>query len=376
MKPDPDLARLISASLLRLSSQSPFFGTLALFASIQASEQIPTAATDGKTLYFNPEYFKALNALERDGILLHEVLHAVLLHVIRRGGREPKLWNIAADIVINGMIIKAGFTLPKGGLRDSRLEDMDVESVYEYLLQHTSLFTLPFGDLLGNAPADAQGDTAIDQAGNIPLETHWRNALQQAKHAEQTTMHGNLPAGLERELKGVDSAQIDWRTYLWRFLVRTPTDFGEFDRRFVGLGLYLETLTGESLRVMVAVDTSGSIMSDQLQTFVSEVQAILMAYPHIRCELFYVDTVLHGPFPLSTHSPIPSPVGWGGTNFQPFFERVIADSDPFTPTLCVYLTDGYGRFPIQAPEVPVLWVVTPHGLEAEYFPFGEVIKLI
>lgn len=44
--------------------------------------------------------------------------------------------------------------------------------------------------------------------------------------------------------------------------------------------------------------------------------------------------------------------------------------------VCVYLTDGYGTFPNQAPELPVLWVVTPGGLDLSQFLFGETVRLL
>lgn len=71
--------------------------------------------------------------------------------------------------------------------------------------------------------------------------------------------------------------------------MQTPTDFIGFDRRFIGRGLYLETLIGESVQVFVAMDTSDSIGDRQLQMFLSEIQGILNAYPHLKCELYYVD---------------------------------------------------------------------------------------
>lgn len=393
MKPDPDLARSLSATLLRMTGRSPFFGTLALFARLEASEQIPTAATDGRDIFVNPAFFDRLQPSQQEGLLLHEVLHAALLHPARRGGRDPKLWNIAADIVINGMIVKAGFDLPEGGQHDETLEQLSAEEVYEKLLKNPGQHALAFGDLLEAAPAD--GSNAPGSGGPAPdgvdppphgpgggrgqaalsSEDHWRNALQQAQNTLSDSGYGDLPAGLERELGHIGHPQLDWRTYLWRFLVRTPTDFGEFDRRFIGQKLYLETLSGESLHVMAAADTSGSIREAELQTFLGEVQGILQAYPHIRCSLFFADAKLHGPYPLTPTGSIPKPVGGGGTDFRPFFEHLAASFDPFTPTVAVYLTDGYGRFPDAPPEIPVLWVVVPRGRDADKFPFGEVARL-
>ncbi len=119
--------KIISASLLRLRMRSPFFATLALFAKFISTSNIPTAATDGKDIFFNPGFLQSLTAPQQDGLLLHEVLHAALLHVLRRGVREKETWNIAADIVVNGIICQQGcFELPKGGIRDPKLEHLSV----------------------------------------------------------------------------------------------------------------------------------------------------------------------------------------------------------------------------------------------------------
>jgi predicted metal-dependent peptidase len=133
MKLSPDIERIISASLLRLRMKSPFFATLALFTRVQATQTLPTAATDGQDIFINEEFVRSrsvrgaqsLSSPQVDGLLLHEVLHAALLHVLRRGQREPMLWNVAADIVVNGMIAQhKGFELPEGGIRDPQLEHL------------------------------------------------------------------------------------------------------------------------------------------------------------------------------------------------------------------------------------------------------------
>jgi predicted metal-dependent peptidase len=428
--------KLISASLLRLRMKSPFFATIALFAQFRPTQQLDTAATDGKDIFFNPDYLRSLSPAQQDGLLLHEVLHAALLHVLRRGVREQKVWNVAADIIVNGAIAQQGFELPPGGLRDLKLEHLCVEEIYELLLKKGSdRFSLPMADLIGNAPGDcsdsvfetnhtdaentkksfttdslsqarqagadlignAPGDgsdsvfetnrtdaenaqksfttDSLSQARQAEIETHWRNALQQAAVVARTVSQGKLPAGMERELASLTSPQLDWRSYLWRYLVQTPTDFIGFDRRFIGRGLYLEALVGESVRVFVAVDTSGSIDNEQLRMFLSEVQGILSAYPHLQCDLYYVDAEAYGPHPLNPDSNLPSPKGGGGTSFVPFFSQVQETWDGHQG-ICIYLTDGYGTFPEQPPELPTLWVVTPGGLDLSQFPFGEAVRLL
>ena len=369
--------------------RSPFFATLALFARFIPTQSIATAATDGKNIYYNPDFLLPLSPSEQDGLLLHEVLHAALLHCLRRGVRDSFRWNIAADIVVNGMIVQqSDFALPEGGIRDKKLEHLSVEEIYELLLEDCK-YNLVNLDLLDNVPGEGNKEglspldeqlatkfDSLSEAKKAELESHWRNAMQQATVIARTTNRGKLPAGMERELGSLDRSQLDWRSYLWRYLVKTPTDYTGYDRRFIGRGLYLETLQGESVKVYVAVDTSGSIDERRLKMFLSEVQGILFSYPHLECELYYADAAICGPHELNPDSQIPSPQGGGGTSFIPFFNRVAETWDGMATGVCVYLTDGYGYFPENPPQLPVLWIVTPNGLDLAQFPFGDAVRLL
>ena len=381
--------KIISASLLRLRMRSPFFATLALFAKFIPTPSILAAATDGKDIFYNSDLLQSLTTAQQDGLLLHEVLHAALLHVLRRGVRDKQTWNIAADIVVNGIISQQGcFELPEGGIRDTKLEHLSVEEIYELLQQQDKCnYCLANLDLLEISPLAVQGNNetsglgeeeldSLSEAKKAELESHWQNAMQQATVIARTTNQGKLPAGMTRELGALDRSQLDWRSYLWRYLVKTPTDYTKFDRRFIGRGLYLETLQGESVKVYVAVDTSGSIDNELLKMFLSEVNGILNSYPHLECELYYADADVYGAYELNPDSKIPQPQGGGGTSFVPFFHKIHDCWDGLTTAVCVYLTDGYGTFPNIAPELPVLWVVTPGGLDLSQFPFGETVRLL
>lgn len=365
---DKELQQRLSGSLLRLRARQPFFAALALFASPQLSSTTPTAATDGKRIFWGREFLAKLKTDEVDGVMLHEVLHAALLHVTRRGRRDPILWNIAADIVVNGMVVEAKFKLPQGAIREPKWEKLAVEEVYELLERSATKLVLADGwaDLLPEGVGEAEA-----------LAAHWRAAQAQANTLMRASGQGTRPAGWDREFGMLEPAQLDWRSYLWRHLVRTPTDFSGFDRRMLGRGLYLETLEGESVRVCVCIDTSGSIGQGQLNQFLGEVEGILRSYPHLICDLYFADAGLDGPHRLSGDGGWPTPKGGGGTDFRPFFTAVTeAEREWDSPAVCVYLTDGYGTFPEAPPAGPVLWVVSPGGLGVEDFPFGEVARLL
>lgn len=382
MELDSDLRNKLSASLLRITDRSAFFAALALHAHLEASEVIPTAATDGAAVYINPAFWATLSVPEQDGVLLHEVLHAALLHVTRRAGRDPKLWNVAADVVVNGIILKEGWILPEKRIRDTRYEHLAVEEVYEKLLKDANLPPPLEADLLEDAPGDGTekvagvGRESKNAEAREASDRFWKNAIEQAQIVARMNRVGDVPAGILRELKSASKSQLDWRSYLWRYLTQTPTDFTSFDRRFVGRGVYLDTLDGESVRVMVCVDTSGSVDDAELGTFLGEVGSILRAYPHLECDLYFADAELHGPYALKAGAAMPKAIGGGGTDFRPFFAHIASHRFLAHPTVAIYLTDGYGDFPERVPRHPVLWVVPPGGLELERFPFGEAVRLL
>lgn len=391
----------ISKAIMRVRQKAPFFAVLLLFARIEASRAIPTAATDGRRILFNPDFFASLRGDETEAVLLHEVLHCALIHPHRAIGRDHRLWNMAADIVVNGIIrADANFQLPAGAVLDEKLEHLSAEEIYSLLLARGE--TVPEGmmdDLMSvEAVAAIAPEEPVDggfSAGSDPstgrlqsalteaeLNVHWEEAVENARLLASTNglqggrEMGSLGRGAERLLSMRKVAQIDWRAELWRFLVRTPCDFDGYDRRFMHAGLYLDEFSGESVRVHLAIDTSRSIGEVELATFIAEVSAILGSYPHVVCHLYYADADLYGPWVIGRGDAPPRPMGGGGTSFVPFFERVKRDPDAEVGDLLVYLTDGYGGFPAAPPEQPVLWVVSPGGLASPNFPFGKVVRLV
>jgi predicted metal-dependent peptidase len=279
-------------------------------------------------------------------------------------------WNIAADIVVNGIIAELqNIALPAGGLRDATLEKLPVEEVYEKL-QGTTI-KLALADLLEGDGASS--DEAATTLGVEQRAAQWREALGQAETLSRMGV-GKLPAGLVRAMGEVLAPTLDWRAMLWRFVTVTPSDFADYDRRFIYRGLYLDALVGESLHVAVAVDTSGSVSPRQLEGFLAELAGILSAYPHVSAWLYYIDTAIAGPYAVRDMAAVPAPRGGGGTSFEPFFAHVESTRGEVQRVL-VYLTDGYGTFPKERPAEPVLWVVTAGGLASEQFPFGDVARL-
>src|ERR1700745_1040612 len=139
----------------------PFFGTLLFRLGAQARSSIATMATDGVSLYFNPEFVEKLSSAELIGTLAHEVMHPALQHHTRRAGRSPKRWNMACDYAINPMLRDAGLTLPKDVLYEARFVGMSAEEIYNLLEAEES-----------NSSQDQAGDAGDQgespQAGEEP----------------------------------------------------------------------------------------------------------------------------------------------------------------------------------------------------------------
>ncbi|WP_027483409.1 vWA domain-containing protein [Deinococcus pimensis] len=373
----------IQKAIIELRSRNPFYGVLVMYADPRlathvGAHRVLTACADGRGIYFDAAFAERLSDDELTGVLVHETLHNALLHCVRMGGRDRERWNVAADIVVNAVAEHDGYTLPRGAARDPRVQHLSVEEIYELLAS---------GDLQGHLPLEARdvlpagpggpSDEAgpdgesrlLDRSARERLEAYWKDAVRNA--ATTARLAGALPLGARRVV-GEGRPGIDWRAALWRSLTPSRTDFGEFDRRHVHRGLYVEDLASHEVDVAICVDTSGSVGERELGAFLSEVRGILGSYPHVRATLYWADVALHGPFELDHPGGLPAPHGGGGTDFRPFFERTRDVG------VRVYLTDGHGRFPQgeQSPPGRTLWAVTPGGLASEAFPFGEVLRIV
>jgi predicted metal-dependent peptidase len=127
----------IEKAISNLLLDSPFFGSLILEAELRETEEVPTAAVDGRgRIYVNPKYIEGLSIREVQGLLAHEALHLALLHFIRDNNRDKRRWNIATDLAVNSILLEKNFALPPGGIfpKDFGFEDgLSAEEYYRLL---------------------------------------------------------------------------------------------------------------------------------------------------------------------------------------------------------------------------------------------------
>lgn len=381
----------------------PFFGTLLFRLGGKASRSVATMATDGVSLFYNPEFVGMLNAAELAGVLAHEVMHPALQHHTRRGDRNPARWNMACDYAINPILLDAGLTLPKDVLVDNRFRGMSAERIYNLIEEDdkqegsTGESESPSGNGTGapddgslqndeaanepQAPATPGGagqvlDAPEPEAGEGPSiaeqAREWEIAVEQAETVAKVA--GKLPGGTVRALEASQAAKVDWRELLRRAWSDTiPADYSWMrpNRRHVWAGLYLPGIVSEGVgEIAIAVDCSGSVSSRQLGLFEAEVRSLLAGQrPRLVCVLYF-DAVVQNVETYQAGQPVSlSPVGGGGTDFRPCFDWL--QKQGIIPQTLVFLTDLCGTFPSEAPPYPVIWAST----EARKAPFGEVVPM-
>lgn len=376
----------------------PFFGTLLFRLRGQERHSIKTMATDGVSLFFNPEFVIGLTHAELRGTLAHEVMHPALQHHTRRGNRSKQRWNMACDYAINPLLVDAGLTLPQGVLIDQRFQGMSAERIYNLLESEDN----PQQQSDGQEPKDGSGDGAGPGERNVEDDVpatpggvgqvldapepepgteeqtpegqarDWQIAVEQAETLAK--LAGKAPAGLQRTLDAGANAAVDWRELLRRLWSETtPADYSWMrpSRRHIWAGLYLPGVVREGVgEVAIAVDCSGSISRRQLGLFEAEVRSILEGQRPSRVHVLYFDAVVQRVDTYEAGEPIRlTPVGGGGTKFEPCFDWL--DEHGIAPQTMVFLTDLDGSFPREVPAYPVLWASTSK-LTA---PFGQVIPM-
>src|SRR5574337_1291717 len=112
MATDQDVAKLMqnqrermTAARMYLITSQPFFGHLAMHLRLEENLAMPTLATDGKNLWFNPEFTEKLENQELVFCVAHEVMHASFRHPYRGlMMRDHHKYNLAGDTVINEIL--------------------------------------------------------------------------------------------------------------------------------------------------------------------------------------------------------------------------------------------------------------------------------
>jgi predicted metal-dependent peptidase len=222
-------------------SSYPLLGGLAAHFTLVAdldlarAGQISIAAVNAEAgeIYLNPH--AGLDEEQWRFVLAHEMLHAALRHGDRVGGRDPYLWNVACDYVVNGWLVEMGVgAMPDGLLYDARLDGLSADAVYERIANDLRLLR-KLRTLRGQGLGDVLGEP-LPRAGaarGIDLDEYCRRALATGLSYHDAQGRGLLPAGLVEEIRALDQPPVPWDVRLARWFsefVRSPDQHRSYAR--------------------------------------------------------------------------------------------------------------------------------------------------
>lgn len=350
--------------------------------------------------------FRQMSDLELTSIIAHEMIHAYYRHVERGQGRNQRLWQQASDLEANRTLKQAGLPLQRGVAYDESMATLSAEAIYEHLnrnprLRRRDTRSQP-GEQPGELPITAQHawqdhsdrwavhpesviaemkvcDVAKGSAGLSSTGERGQTSERGAAMRAPGRQHGTskLEEQLQYQARRHQQKGNPWSSLLQDFMRdRSYRRSGKrYRRRDISKGLYLPSMRGDGLRLVVALDTSGSTLH-LLPHFISEVEQVMRACPHfqltlIQCaaEICAVDTLSHHELERLKHIQLK---GGGGTNFQPVFDHLNGGAERL-PNLLIYLTDGQGPTVQVPPNFPVIWVLSDDGRRPA--PFGVELPL-
>jgi predicted metal-dependent peptidase len=401
---DP-VTKKISQARIKLLFGQPFFGNLTMTLKlIDATDQgwCPTAAVDGRNIYYNRDFFRDLDVDEIVFVLCHEVLHVAFDHFGRRSHRDPEWWNMANDLVINGTLVadKIGkmptkkVTDPneKGkdgnaqrvGLYDAKYVGWSSEAVYDDLEKRKVKKELTL-DVHLEMGKDGQGkDGKAQQGKGIPVQIDeeelkkLRDEIKAKVLQAANAAAGKLPASLQRLIDDLVEPQISWRDLLQQNIQSCITDdftWTRPNRKHMYSGIFLPVLDkDETIDVSVAIDMSGSISDEMARDFMSEIHGIMNAYNDYTISILCFDTQVYNfqKFTKDNEDELLryKPMGGGGTDFGCVWDYWKENN--IEPKKAIWFTDG---FPAGSwgPEdyCDTLWIITEGAKTRVKPPFGQ-----
>jgi len=429
---EKDSDEKISYAKARLMEIEPFFAMLLFRLPTFACYQIPTMATDGLSLLYNPG-FVSQELLRKDVIfvLLHEIEHIFLKHNVRgpikfvdakallekqMERKDKKVvdifqdshivqmkhmleeWNIAADYVINDHIntntsIQASKGLKKNIRFSKQFTDMTSEEVYRKIKtdppegeQDPSQGAL--GDIgIGGILPVGFGD--LTEAEIAAVEKEFEGDVKSAALAAQRA--GKLPAGVEKVIEDLYTTTTPWQDILrtvFTSINKQDYTFQYPNKRYsmhqVEHGIIMPSLWGEEyVNVGFIMDTSGSVGPKEKSILVSELKKILEDYP-IQLHVLYCDTkayvdnvevltradIQNGKLKLNVK-------GGGGTDMRPAFDYFRDNQDELEFEVVICLTDMYlfnWNLGVEPP-FSTFWARLPQADKNVVPPFGTCVDI-
>jgi len=345
------------------------YASIIMVGKYKVVEDIPTACTNGIDCLYGKDFVGRLGDSELRGVIMHENLHKTFQHTFlwkHLYEQNAKVANMACDYVINLILhdmqkASHGFVeLPKVGLLDERFRGMDSQQVFNILMDE-------------GAGEGSDGEFAgLDQHDWDTSGMTQKEIEEHVKEVNQAIRQGQLMAGKmggkqSRELGELTEPKVDWREQLREFVNsladgKDISTWQRVNRRWLQHDMYMPSTLSESMgRIVIAIDTSGSIGGRELNEFLAEVKGVAEEVNPEMVDLIYWDGSVagHEKYEGGEVSNIVSstkPKGGGGTD--PSCVSIHLRDENIKPECIIVLTDGY--VPNWGSEwtAPTMWVIT------------------
>ena len=362
---------------LMRSPQFCMLSGIIMMGKSEIVDDMPTAATNGRDKVYGREFVDKLTDQELNFVVAHENFHVLYKQLTVWQSlfkQNPTVANMACDHVINLQInaLDPSNNLVRppaiGILMDTKYTGWDSKRVFDDLMQNND----GDGD---NGDGDGQG--SFDQHQWDDAQSLSEEEKQQLSDAiDQAIRQGDIIAGKmngtkSRDIGALPEPKVNWREQLRDFVSsvtsgRDSTTWRRPNRRWLANGTYMPSPFSESVGEMViGVDTSGSIMADDINAFLSEIQSITDEIPPERIHLLYWDTQVAGAevYEQGSYGSLVQstrPKGGGGTAPQCVKEYI--DNLTSQPEIVLMLSDGYvfGEWPDFG--APTIWGMTSNQL--------------
>lgn len=347
----------------------PFFGNMATRMQVKACDDwCPTAATDGRNLYYNTQFFNALTNKEIEFVIAHEILHCIFDHIIRREDRNPMLYNIACDYIVNNTLVRDRIGDPVKLVQiyqDWKYEGWTSEEVYDELFkkaeENGEQFLKQLGELLDEHidwekdPKDGNGKSDGEEGEGKGRPKYTKEELKKIRDeikenmisAAQTAGAGNVPGEVARIIKELTEPKMNWREILQQQIqstIRNDYTFSRPSRKGWHTGAILPGMNfDQQIDIAIALDMSGSIGDPQAKVFLSEIKGIMDQYKDYNIKLWCFDTKVYNEADYSADGGEDilsyELMGGGGTEFMCNWDYM--KENDYVPKKLIMFTDGY-----------------------------------
>jgi predicted metal-dependent peptidase len=356
----------------------PFFGNMATRLRIKAADDwLPTAAVDGRNLYYNTQFFNAMNNKEIEFVIAHEIMHCVFDHLGRRDDRNPVLYNIAADYIVNNLLVRDKIGEKPSIVdcyQDFKYNGWTSEEVYDELFKDAEERGKALQELLEELEKEGEmldehldmegdgeegeSDDEKDANGNNISKKRPKFSKEEIKQikdeikegmmqAAQSAGAGNTPGEVQRMIKELTEPKMNWRELLRQQIQSTiKSDFtmSRPNRKSWHTGAILPGMNFEdTIDVAVALDMSGSIGDSQARDFLGEIKGIMDEYKDYKIKIWCFDTKVYNEQDFSADGGEDlldyEIFGGGGTDFMANWEYM--KETGYVPKKFIMFTDGY-----------------------------------